>query len=143
MTQTPILALPNFEILFEVEADACEEGIGAVLMQQHRPIAFLSKALGVKNKQLFIYEKELLALIMAVDRWRPYLQRSQFVIRTDHQSLTFLGEQQLQSDWQKKAMAKLMGLQFQIVYKKGKENVVADALLRVGRVMALTTVTEV
>ena len=40
-------------------------------------------------------------------------------------------------------MAKLMGLQFQIVYKKGKENVVADALSRVGRVMALTTVTEV
>jgi hypothetical protein len=71
------------------------------------------------------------------------LQRSQFVIRIDHQSLTFLGEQQLQSDWQKKAMAKLMGLQFQIVYKKGKENVVADALSRVGRVMALTTVTEV
>ena len=143
MTQTPVLALPNFEIPFEVETDACEEGIGAVLMQQHRPIAFLSKALGVKNKQLSIYEKEFLALIMAVDRWRPYLQRSQFVIRTDHQSLTFLGEQQLQSDWQKKAMAKLMGLQFQIVYKKGKENVVADALSRVGRVMALTTVTEV
>jgi hypothetical protein len=40
-------------------------------------------------------------------------------------------------------MAKLMGLQFQIVYKKGKENVVVDALSRVGRVMALTTFTEV
>jgi hypothetical protein len=93
MTQTPVLALPNFEIPFEVETDACEEGIGAVLMQQHRPITFLSKDLGVKNKQLSIYEKELLALIMAVDSWRPYLQRSQFVIRTDHQSLTFLGEQ--------------------------------------------------
>jgi hypothetical protein len=80
--------------------------------------------------------------MMAVDRWTPYLQRSQFVIKTDHQSLTFLGEQQLQSEWQKKAMAKLMGLQFQIVYKKGKENVVADALSRVGMAMAISTVTE-
>jgi hypothetical protein len=53
-----------------------------------------------------------------------------------------LGEQQLQSKWQKKDMAKLMGLQFQIVYKKGKENVVVDALSRVGMAMAIFTVTE-
>jgi hypothetical protein len=45
-------------------------------MQEDRPLAFLSKALGVKNKQLSIYGKEFLALIMVVDRWRPYLQRS-------------------------------------------------------------------
>jgi hypothetical protein len=98
MIQTPVLALPDFELPFVVETDACENGIGAVLMQQNRPVAFLSKALGVKNSQLSIYEKEFLALMMAVDRWRPYLQRSQFVIKTDHQSLTFLGEQQLQSE---------------------------------------------
>jgi hypothetical protein len=58
-----------------VETDACAEGIGAVLMQQGQPIAFLSKALGDKYKNLSIYEKEFLALIMAVERWRPYLQR--------------------------------------------------------------------
>ena len=133
MTQTPVLALPRFEIPFVVETDACDEGIGAVLMQEHKPLAFLSKALGMKNKQLSIYEKEFLALIMAVDRWRPYLQRSSFTIMTDHQSLSFLGEQQLQSELQRKAMAKLMGLQFKIVYKKGKDNVVADALSRVGQ----------
>src|SRR5699024_12729867 len=55
-------------------------------------LAFLSKALGEKNKHLSIYEKEFLALILAVDKWRPYLQRAPFIIRTDHQSLTFLGE---------------------------------------------------
>jgi hypothetical protein len=59
-----------------VETDACESGIGVVLMQQNRPMAFLSKALAVKSGQLPIYEKEFLALIMAVDRWIPYLQRS-------------------------------------------------------------------
>jgi hypothetical protein len=58
-------------------------------------------------------------LIMAVDKWRQYLQRGAFVIKIDHKSLTFLGDQQLQSDLQKKATTKLMGLQYHIVYKKG------------------------
>jgi hypothetical protein len=79
-----------------------------------------------------------LALILAVDKWRPYLQRAPFIIRTDHQSLTFMGEQQLHSELQKKAMDKMMGLQFQIVYKKGVENAVADALSRVSYLMALS-----
>ena len=143
MTTTPVLALPRFDIPFIVETDACDIGMGAVLMQEGRPIAFLSKALGEKNKHLSIYEKEFLALILAVDKWRPYLQRAPFIIRTDHQSLTFLGEQQLHSELQKKAMAKMMGLQFQIVYKKGVENVVADALSRVSYLMALSQVSEV
>jgi hypothetical protein len=119
MTTTPVLALPRFDIPFIVETDACDIGMGTVLMQEGRPIVFLSKALGEKNKHLSIYEKEFLALILAVDKWRPYLQRDPFIIRTDHQSLTFLGEQQLHSELQKKAMAKMMGLQFQIVYKRG------------------------
>lgn len=54
-----------------------------------------------------------------------------------------LGDQQLQSELQRKAMARLMGLQFQIVYKKGKENLVADALSRVGTMMELAAVSEV
>jgi hypothetical protein len=143
MTTTPVLALPRFDIPFIVETDACDIGMGAVLMQEGRPIAFLSKALGEKNKHLSIYEKEFLALILAVDKWRPYLQRAPFIIRTDHQSLTFLGEQQLHSELQKKAMAKMMGLQFQIVYKKGVENAVADALSRVSYLMTLSQVSEV
>jgi hypothetical protein len=69
-----------------------------------------------------------LALIIAVDRCRQYLQRAEFVIKTDHQALSFLDAQILQSDMQRKAMTKLMGLHFKIVYKKGKDNVAADAL---------------
>ena len=75
MTTTPVLALPNFQAQFTVETDACIDGIGAVLMQNGQPIACLSKALGEKHKQLSIYEKEFLALIMAVEKWRHYLQR--------------------------------------------------------------------
>jgi hypothetical protein len=90
MTHTLVLALPRFDVAFVVETDACDEGIGAVLMQEDKLVAFRSRALGLKNIQLSIYEKEFFALIMAVDRWRPYLQRSSFTIRTDHQSMSFL-----------------------------------------------------
>jgi len=75
MAKTPVLAMRNFQLQFTVESDACADGIGAVLMQQGQPIAFLCKALGEKHKTLSIYEKEFLALIMAVEKWRPYLQR--------------------------------------------------------------------
>ena len=73
MTRTPVLALPNFQLPFIVETDACVEGIGAVLMQSGQPIAYLSKALGDKHKSLSIYEKEFLALIMAVGKCRHHL----------------------------------------------------------------------
>jgi hypothetical protein len=143
MTKTPVLALPNFQLQFTVETDACAEGIGAVLMQQGQPIAYLSKALGQKHKALSIYEKEFIALIMAVEKWRPYLQRQEFVILTDHKSLTYLNEQNLHSDLQRKAMTRLMGLQFKIVYKPGKENIAADALSRIAHLYALQAIAVV
>ena len=142
MSQTPVLILPDFSLPFVVETDACAHGVGAVLMQQERPVAYLSKALGPTHQQLSIYEKEFLALIMAVEKWRSYLQRQEFTIRTDHKSLSYLTEQNLQSDLQRKAMTRLMGLQFKVVYRKGKENLAADALSRVGHLMALQSVSE-
>jgi len=140
MTRTPVLALPNFQEPFTVETDACQDGIGAVLMQKGQPIAYLSKALGEKHKSLSIYEKEFLALIMVVERGRHYLQRGEFFIQTDHKSLAYLNEQNLHSDMQRKAMTRLMGLHFKIIYKKGKDNIAADALSRVAHMMALQAV---
>jgi hypothetical protein len=132
MTSTHVLQLPDFNKQFVVETDACDSSIGAVLMQEQHPLSFLSKPLSTTHQQLSIYEKEFLALIMAVERWRPYLQRGEFLVRTDHQSLTFLEDQTLQSPLQRKAMARLMGLQFKIVYRQGAENLAVDALSRVG-----------
>lgn len=68
---------------------------------------------------------------MAVDKWRCYLQRGPFVIRTYHESLSHLQDQSLTTELQKKAVVKLPGLQFTVQYKKGTENKVADALSRV------------
>ena len=70
-----MLTLPDFSLPFVVEIDACAVGVGAVLMQQERPVAYLSKALGPSHQQLSIYEKEFLALIMSIEKWRSYLQR--------------------------------------------------------------------
>jgi hypothetical protein len=137
MSTTPVLQLPDFQKPFVVETDACATGIGAVLMQDHHPLAFLSKPLSTANQQLSIYEKEFLALIMAVEHWRPYLQRGEFIVKTDHHSLSFPDEQHLQSPLQRKAMARLMGLQFKIVYWQGAENHATDAMSCIGHLMAI------
>lgn len=137
MVSTPVLALPDFARPFAIETDACDTGVGAVLTQDGHPVAYLSKALGVRNQKLSTYEKEFLAVMMAIDKWQPYLQRAPFEIVTDHKSLCALGDQQLATDLQRKAMSKMVGLQFSFRYKKGSDNGAADALSRVGHLLAL------
>jgi len=62
-----------------LETNACDTRVGAVLSQEGRSLAFFSKALGVKHLGLSIYEKEYLTILMAVDKWRHYLEQDQFV----------------------------------------------------------------
>ncbi|KAJ3687163.1 hypothetical protein LUZ61_016327 [Rhynchospora tenuis] len=131
MTSTPVLTLPDYSKPFQVETDASAMGIGAVLMQENRPIAYLSKSLGSKNQGLSTYEKELLALLTAVKKWKHYLMGGPFIIRTDQISLKHLLEQRVNTALQNKGLCTLLGLDYTIEYKKGKENKVADALSRV------------
>ncbi|KAL0455224.1 UNVERIFIED_CONTAM: hypothetical protein Slati_0861600 [Sesamum latifolium] len=70
MTTAPVLAMPDSSQPFVVETDACGKGIRAVLMQGGKPIAYLSKALAAKNLGLSTYEKEFLALLLPVTKWR-------------------------------------------------------------------------
>lgn len=131
LSQTPILALPDFSKPFILETDACMTGVEEVLMQEGRPIAFLSKALGKKHMGLSTYEKEMLAIIMAVQKWRTYLLGHQFIIKTDHQALKHIMEQKITTHIQQKWLYKLLGFDYIIAYKKGKENLAAGALSRV------------
>lgn len=99
-------------------------------MQENHPLAFLSKSLGPRNRRLSTYEKECLAILLAVDHWRSYLQGSEFIICTDQRSLIHLGVQKLTTPWQQKALTKLMGSRYRLVYKKGTNNRATDALSR-------------
>lgn len=130
LTSAPVLALPNFSKEFVLETDASDFGIGDVLMQDNHPIAFLSQSLSSRNAALSTYEKECLAITLAVGKWRPYLQTRSFTIRTDHKSLLHLTEQRIHTRIQQKALLKLMDLDFSLVYKKGSSNLAADALSR-------------
>ena len=93
--QPPILALPNFSKPFTIECNASSIGLGAVLMQDNKPIAFHNQALKGKYQHFSTYEIELLAFETAVKRWRPYLVGKPFIVKTDHQSLEFLLEQRI------------------------------------------------
>ena len=130
MLSPPVLALPDFDKPFVVECDASGRGVGAILMQQGRAIAYHSQALKGKNLALSTYEKELLALVIAMKRWIAYLVGRPFTVNTDQQSLKYLLEQKIGTPAQRKWFAKLLGYIFMVEYKKGKDNLVADALSR-------------
>jgi hypothetical protein len=130
LVSAPVLALPDYSKLFVVETDASDTGVGAVLLQDDHPIAFVSKPLGPRTRGLSTYEKEYMVILLAVEKWRSYLQHAEFLIRTDHSSLASLSENRLHTPWQQKVFTKLLGLQFRIQYRRGSENRVADALSR-------------
>lgn len=90
LSSAPVLQLPNFSLPFELETDASASGIGDILSQQGNHIAFVSKALSMKNQGLSTYEKEYLAILMAVDQWMAYLQHDEFIIYTDQRSLAHM-----------------------------------------------------
>jgi hypothetical protein len=130
LTTCPVLALPDFSKPFVLETDACGSGIGAVLMQSSRPIAYLSKCLGPKAAAQSVYEKEALAILEALKKWRHYLLGNRLIIKTDQQSLRFMTTQKLTEGIQHKLLLKLLEFDYTIEYKKGKENIAADALSR-------------
>ena len=84
-------------------------GIWAVLMQEGRPLAFTSQKLSGLDLGQSTYEKEMMAILHAVDTYRPYLLGQRFQVSTDHQSLKYFLEQHLSSPPQNKWLAKMLG----------------------------------
>jgi len=130
VTSPPVLRLPDFTKDFVIECDASGSGLGAVLMQEGHPIAFFSHALKGRALLLSTYDKELLSLVSAVQKWRPYLLGRPFRVKTDQQALKYLLEQKVATVPQQRWISKLMGYDFIIEYKRGSENRVADVLSR-------------
>lgn len=131
LTTAPILALPDFSHPFVIETDASGTGIGAILQQHRHPIAYLSKSLSPKNQALSVYEKEMMAILYAVDKWRHYVLGQVFTILTDHKTLKHMLDQRITTPAQHHWLSKLLGYNYKVEYRVGNLNTVADALSRV------------
>jgi hypothetical protein len=73
----------------------------------------------------------MLAILHVVDIWHPYLLGKCFQLKLDHHSLKYFLEQRISSPKQQKWVTKMLGYDYEIIYKKGKENVVVDALSKI------------
>ena len=130
MCSTLVLAMPDFTKPFVLECNTSSTVLGAVLTQEGRPLDFISKQLCDRHLGKSTYEKEMMAILHAVDTWRPYLLECRFKIKTDHHSLKYFLEQCLSSPKQHKWVNKMLGYDYEIIYKKGKENVMEYSLYR-------------
>lgn len=111
-----------------IETYASQAGIVVVLMQEQHPVVLLARC--SKNRMWSMYDKELLAVVYVIEKWYHYLSVFPFTIRTDQKSLRYLMEQRLSTPSQFSWLSKLMGMTYEIQYKKGGENGVVDALSR-------------
>ncbi|XP_059068173.1 uncharacterized protein LOC131858745 [Cryptomeria japonica] len=143
MSTCPVLALPDFSQPFVLECDASGFGIGAVLMQNKHPIAYESRKLQTNERLYSTYDKEMLAIMHALAKFRQYLVGSKFVVRTDHNSLKYFLNQTELNDRQQKWISKIQAYDFDIEFIKGKNNTVADALSRKPSLAALCSLSEI
>ncbi|KAK1602195.1 hypothetical protein QYE76_018179 [Lolium multiflorum] len=130
LTEAPLLVLPDFAKTFEIECDASGLGIGGVLMQNGKPVAYYSEKLDGARLNYPIYDKELYALVRVLEVWQHYLWPREFIIHSDHESLKYLKSQHTLNKRHAKWVEFIESFPYVIKYKKGKDNVVADALSR-------------
>jgi hypothetical protein len=125
-----LLQLPDFGKTFELECDASGIGIGGVLLQVGKPIAYFSEKLSRHSLNYLTYEKELYALVHVLETWQHYLWPKEFVIHSDHESLKHIRGQAKLNKHHAKWVEFIETFPYIIKHKKGKENVMADALSR-------------
>jgi hypothetical protein len=130
VTEAPILILPDFSKVFEVDCDASNLGIGGVLSQEGKPIAFFSEKLNDSRRKYSTYDKEFYALVRSLEHWSHYLLSKEFILHSDHEALKYLNSQQKLNTRHAKWSEFLQAYSFSIKHKAGKLNQVADALSR-------------
>ena len=135
LIEHPILQLPNFEKEFIIETDASGLAIGAVISQEIEgkllPIAYESKKLNTAEQKYPVHEQELYAIFHACKTFRCYVEGRKFKVYTDHASLKYLKTQSCLSRRVTRWMQFLEMFDMDIIYKKGTDNTVADALSRI------------
>lgn len=149
LVSSPILSSPNYERPFFVQCDASNVGIGAVLFQkdddsEEHPIEFFSKKLNTAQKNYSTTEKECLAVVLAIERFRPYIELMDFTVITDHSSLKWLMKQQDLNGRLARWSLKLQRYKFDIEHRKGSKNIVPDMLSRLDmeEITAINTIID-
>ncbi|GJX12727.1 putative reverse transcriptase domain-containing protein [Tanacetum coccineum] len=134
LCDAPILSLPNGVEDFVVYYDASNQGLGCVLMQRNKVIAYASRQLKIHEKNYTTHDLELGAVVFALKTWRHYLYGTKSVIYTDHKSLQHIFDQKELNMRQRRWIELFSDYECEIRYHPGKANVVADALSRKERV---------
>ena len=131
---TPVLKLADPDLPYRLETDASDRAIGGVLKQEHEgewhPVAFISRKLKEAEINYHTYDRELLALVHALRKWRCYLLGLEIEAFTDHHTIANLLEQKELTGRQARWAEMLAEYHVNITYKAGTQNVVADALSR-------------
>ncbi|GJV69938.1 putative reverse transcriptase domain-containing protein [Tanacetum coccineum] len=130
LCSAPILALPEGSKDFIIYYDASIKGLGAVLMQREKVIAYASRQLKIHEKNYTTHDLELGAVVFALKIWRHYLYRIKYTVFTDHKSLQHILDQKELNMRQRHWLELLSDYDCEIRYHPGKANVVADALSR-------------
>lgn len=131
LTNSPILIYPDFNKTFTLTTDASNVALGSVLSQGNLPIAYYSRILNSAERNYSTIEKELLAILDSCKNFRPYLYGHKFIIQTDHNPLVWLHKIKEPNSRLLRWRLKLDEFDFTVAYKRGKDNVVADALSRI------------
>lgn len=130
LSDAPVLTLPDFDKIFEIECDAWIVGVGAVLLQARHPVAYFSEKLAEGRKNWTTYEQELYALVRACQTWEHYLLQREFIIHSDHLALKELNNPSTSNIMHIRWYTYLQRFVFSIQHRSGDRNKVADALSR-------------
>lgn len=130
LTTSPVLVLPQPDEPYEVYCDASYQGLGCVLMQHKKVVAYASRQLKTHEKNYPTHDLELAAIVFALKIWRHYLYGCTFEVFSDHKSLKYLFDQKELNIRQRRWMEFVKDYDFTLQYHPGKANVVADALSR-------------
>ncbi|GFY31522.1 retrovirus-related Pol polyprotein from transposon gypsy [Trichonephila clavipes] len=128
--KVPVLQLPNFQEQFNLFTDASGVGIGVVLNQNHRPIAFASRTLNKAERNYTVTERECLAVIWALNKFKTYFESLPVKVITDHAALTKLTKGKNLSSRMIRWALKLSQFNIEWEHRQGVQNVVADVLSR-------------
>lgn len=134
LISAPVLSTPDFTKPFIIQADASDKGVGAVLVQgealNEKVITYMSQKLSPAQEKYSTTEKECLAVILAVEKFRPYIEGVRFTVVSDHASLQWLMNLKDPTGRLARWALRLQAYDYQIVHRKGSQMVMADALSR-------------